>query len=294
MDLEELRAFLHVVDSGSFLAAADQLHVSRTTLRRRVSSLESRAGVPLLESTQQGIVLTDAGKVLAKRGRVLEEEAGALIASVREVGQEPSGVLRASLPVGLPPHVLATFFAALRATYPRLHLESRFSDDPLSESLSDVEIAVHFGETIPKGKWISYVILRVREWLVASQAYLDRRGTPRSLDDLAQHELFAWRAPGEDGRAWSLCKGGIFAVEPTLVSADIHMVRHCCLAGLGIGLIPDALLPEEIPVAASLVPVLPELVGRERSLRVTVPAALSDMPKIKMVLDRVRAVLGEL
>lgn len=294
MDLEELRAFLHVVDSGSFLAAADQLHVSRTTLRRRVSSLESRAGVPLLESTQQGIVLTDAGKVLAKRGRVLEEEAGALIASVREVGQEPSGVLRASLPVGLPPHVLATFFAALRATYPRLHLESRFSDDPLSESLSDVEIAVHFGETIPKGKWISYVILRVREWLVASQAYLDRRGTPRSLDDLAQHELFAWRAPGEDGRAWSLCKGGIFAVEPTLVSADIHMVRHCCLAGLGIGLIPDAQLPEEIPVAASLVPVLPELVGRERSLRVTVPAALSDMPKIKMVLDRVRAVLGEL
>jgi DNA-binding transcriptional LysR family regulator len=78
------------------------------------------------------------------------------------------------------------------------------------------------------------------------------------------------------------------------VSTDIHVVRHCCLAGLGIGLIPDALLPEESPMAASLVPVLPELVGRERSLRVTVPAALSDMPKIKMVLDRVRAVLGEL
>ncbi|MEO7328981.1 MAG: LysR family transcriptional regulator [Minicystis sp.] len=294
MDLEELRAFLHVVDSGSFLAAADQLRVSRTTLRRRVSSLESRAGVPLLESTQQGIVLTDAGKVLAKRGRALEEEAGALLASVREVGQEPSGVLRVSMPVGLPPHVLATLFAALRAAYPRLHVDGRFSDDPLSESLSDIDLAVHFSEIIPKGKWISTVVLRIREWLVASRGYLDKHGTPTSLDDLAKRELFAWRAPGEDGRAWALCKGGTFTVEPTLVSSDIHFVRHCCLASLGIGLIPDALLPEESPTATALVPVLPDLVGRDRSLRVTVPAALSDMPKIKMVLERLRALLGQL
>src|SRR5262245_28360838 len=120
MDLEELRAFLQVVEQGSFLAAADALTVSRTTLRRRVGSLEVRAGVPLLESTQQGVVLTDAGRVLAARGRMLEEEANALIASVREVGQEPSGVLRIALPVGLPPHVLAPLLVAVRATYPRL------------------------------------------------------------------------------------------------------------------------------------------------------------------------------
>lgn len=294
MDLEELRAFLHVVESGSFLAAADQLRVSRTTLRRRVSSLESRAGVPLLESTQQGIVLTDAGQMLARRGRALEEEAGALLASVREVGQEPSGVLRMLLPVGLPPQILAHFFAALRVNYPRLHVEGRFSDDPLSESLANVDIALHFSETAPKGKWISHVILRVREWLVATQGYLDRRGTPTSLDDLAKHELFAWRAPGEDGKSWSLSSGGTFAVEPTLVSSDIHVVRHCCLAGLGIGLIPDALLPEEHPMAEPLVPVLKDLVGRERAVRVTVPAALADMPKIKMVLARILAVVGQL
>lgn len=68
MDLEELRAFLTVVDTGSFLAAADSLGVSRTTLRRRVGSLEARAGVTLLESTSQGAVLTEAGQLLAKRG----------------------------------------------------------------------------------------------------------------------------------------------------------------------------------------------------------------------------------
>jgi DNA-binding transcriptional LysR family regulator len=294
MDLEELRAFLHVAESGSFLAAADDLQVSRTTLRRRVGSLEARAGVPLLESTQQGIVLTDAGRVLARRGRALEEEAGALLASIREVGQEPAGILHVSLPVGLPPQFLASLFAWLRGAYPRLHAECRFSDDPLSESLAGIDMAVHFSETAPKGKWLSYVMLRVREWLVASRAYLDRRGTPASVDDLAQHELFAWQAPGEDARLWPLCQGGAFAVEPTLISSDIHFVRHCAIAGLGIGLVPDAMIPDAVAEGAALVPVLQDVVGRERAVRVSVPAVLCDVPKIKMVLERVRHFLGDL
>jgi len=234
MDLEELRAFLHVVESGSFLAAADRLQVCRTTLRRRVDSLEARAGVPLLESTQQGIVLTDAGRVLSRRGRLLDEEADALLASIREVGQEPSGVLHVALPVGLPPQLIASIFAALRAEYPRLHVEIRFRDDPIGDSLVGVDIAVHFSDITPKGKWLSYVILRMQEQLVAGKEYLARRGTPVSVDDLAHHELFAWQPPGGDARAWPLRRGGTFSVAPTMISSDVHLVRHCCLAGLGL------------------------------------------------------------
>jgi DNA-binding transcriptional LysR family regulator len=294
MDLEELRAFLQVVDSGSFLAAADRLQVSRTTLRRRVGSLESRAGVPLLESTQQGVVLTDAGQMLARRGRAMEEEAGALLASVRDLGKSPSGVLRVSLPVGLPPQLLASIFAGLRAAYPQLHVEGRFSDDPIAESLVGVDMAVHFSDAAPRGKWLSYVVLRLQERLIAGRAYLARRGRPASCEDLARHELFAWQAPGVDPRAWPLRAGGTFAVEPALVTSDIHFVRHCCLAELGIGLVPDAMIPDLGFREDALIPVLPDLVGRERALRVTVPAALADLPKVKMVLDRVRGFLGEL
>jgi DNA-binding transcriptional LysR family regulator len=294
MDLEELRAFLQVVDSGSFLAAADRLQVSRTTLRRRVGSLESRAGVPLLESTQQGVVVTDAGRMLARRGRAMAEEAGVLLASIRGIGQAPSGVLRFSLPVGLPPQVLAALFAGLRSRYPQLHMESRFSEDPLSESLAGVDMAVHFSDLAPKGKWISYVVVRVQERLLAGKAYLARRGAPARFEDLADHELFTWQSPGFDPRTWPLRAGGTFAVEPTLVSSDIHLVRHCCLAELGIGLIPDGMLPDPGFPADALVPVLPDVVGRERAIRVTVPAALADLPKIKMVLDWIKGFVGEL
>lgn len=294
MDLQELRAFIAVVEAGSFLGAARALGVSRTTLRRQVGALEARAGVPLLESTRHGVAPTEAGGLLARKGRTMMEEASALLASIRELGHEPSGTLRAVLPVGLPPHVITPLFAAIRRAYPRLHVHCRFSNDPLGEALVDVDIAVHFGEDAPEGAWISHVVMRVRERLIAGREYLDRRGAPRTIDELRRHELFAWQAPGEDARVWRTQKGTAFTVEPSLIATDIHFIRHCCIAGLGIGLVPDALLPDPGLPADALVPVLPDLVGQERPVRVSVPAALSEIPRIKVVVAEVRRLLGEL
>jgi DNA-binding transcriptional LysR family regulator len=294
MDLEELRAFLDVVETGSFLAAAESLGVSRTTLRRRVDALEARAGVPLLKSTPQGIVVTEAGGVLAQRGRIMMQETSALLASIREVGHAPSGVLRVVLPVGMPPHLLAPLFGALRSSYPLLRVHARISGDPLGEPLDGVDLAVHFGEDTPRGPWISRVVLRVREGLIASREYLERRGTPASVQELQGHELFSWEAPGEDARSWPTLRGGAFTVEPALVSADIHLIRTCCLEGLGIGLVPSVELPDPGTPPDLLVPVLPDLVGRERPLRISVPQALCELPKIKLVLTHIREFLEPL
>ncbi|WP_437957051.1 LysR family transcriptional regulator [Sorangium sp. So ce119] len=292
MDLEELRAFLAVVEAGSYLGAARALGTSRTTLRRQVAALEARAGVPLLESVRHGVLPTEAGQVLAGRGRGMMQEAAALLASIREIGDAPSGTLRVVLPVGLPPHVLTPLFAAVRRAYPRLHFHCRFSNDPLGEALTDIDIAVHFGEDAPRGHWLSHVVLRAREWLVAGRAYLEWRGTPTSIDDLKHHELFAWQAPGEDARIWRTWRGASFTVEPSLIATDIHFIRHCCLSGLGIGLIPDALLPDPGVGPDVLVPVLPDIVGQERPVRLSVPEMLSEIPKIKMVMEHVRAFLA--
>jgi DNA-binding transcriptional LysR family regulator len=294
IDLEELRTFIAVVENGSLLAAARSLGVSRTTLRRQVASLEARAGVPLLESTRQGVLPTEAGRLLAKQGRTMMQEASALLASIREVGHAPSGTLRVVLPVGLPPHALTPLYAAMRESHPRLHFDCRFSNDPLGEALGDVDLAAHFGEEAPRGHWISHVILRLQQRLIASRDYLARRGTPRSIDDLRHHELLAWQPPGEDARVWRTRKGTPFTVEPALIATDIHFLRTCCLSGLGIAMVPDAQLADPGVPPDLLVPVLSDLVGQERALRVSVPAALAEIPKIKLVLDHVRRFASDL
>ncbi len=294
MDLEELRSFLTVVEKGSFLSAADSLGMSRSTLRRRVGALEARAGVSLLESTQQGVVLTSAGEVLAKRGRLMVQEASALLASIREVGHEPEGTLKAVIPVGLPPHMLTAVFAALRSAYPKLKVHCRFSNDPLAELLVDVDMVIHFSDRPPDGPWQSYEILKIREWLVASPAYLARKGEPKTIEELLTHELFSWQAPGFDARVWRTLAGTSFEVGPALIATDIHWIRQCCLAGLGIGLVPDALLLVPDVPSDALVPVLPDIVGAYHRLRLTVPEALSEIPKIRMVVSRIRGFVNQL
>jgi DNA-binding transcriptional LysR family regulator len=283
MDLEELRAFLSVAETGSLFAAANALTVSRTTLRRRVESLEARAGAPLFDRTRKGIVLTAAGEVLAQRGRQVMQEAEALIASVRDVGTAPAGLLRLVLPVGMPPHFMVLWFSSLRRRFPLLRIHARFVDDPVGRLLEGVDIAIHFGPR-PRGPWVSREIKRVREWLVATADYLERHGTPGAIEDLGAHPLYCWEGPGDEPRTLPRMGGGHLDVDPVLVATDIHMVRQCALNGLGIAFVPDALLPD--PGAPSpLVPVLPELIGRERALRMTVPRVLADMPKIRAVLD---------
>jgi DNA-binding transcriptional LysR family regulator len=294
MDLAELRAFIAVVETGSFLGAARALGVSRTTLRRQVGALEARAGVPLLEGARKGAAPTAAGKALARQGQLMMEEASALLASIREVGHAPAGTLRVVLPVGPPPHLLTPLLGALRGAYPGLAFHCRFSDDPLGEALIDVDIAVHLGEDAPRGHWLSHVVLRIGERLLASRAYLGARGEPRSIADLARHELLSWQAPGEDGRVWRTRGGASFTVSPALIATDIHLIRQCCIAGLGIALVPDALLPDPGLPPDALVPVLGDLVGHERAVRVSVPAALAEIPRVKLIVEHVRRFMGDL
>lgn len=289
MDLEELRAFLAVVETRSFLGAERSLSMPRATVRRRVDALEARAGVPLLHRTRQGISATEAGAVLATRGRLMIQEATALVASVRELGQEPSGVLRVLLPVGLPPHLLVPVFSAMRSAYPRLSFHVRLSDDPVGGLLDDVDLAVHFGSRSPPGPWVSYELLRVRERLIAHADYLALHGTPTTIEALARHQLFSWASPCEDPRLWPLRSGGSFALKPAIVASDVHLLRQCVLAGLGIALLPDAMIADPGTDPDAVVPVLRDVVGRERPFRLVVPSVLSDLPKIKAVLRHVRA-----
>jgi DNA-binding transcriptional LysR family regulator len=291
MDLEELSAFLKVVDAGSFLAAADTLGVSRSTLRRRVGALEARAGVPLLESTSSGVVLTEAGRALRNRGKTMIEEASALIASVREIGKEPIGTLRVMLPVGLPPHLLTPFLALLRARLPKLAFHMRFSDDPLSASIVDVDCFVHFARAAPSGPYLSYELLRPHQWLLASKEYLDKHGTPKSIEDLHGHELIAWHAPGEEPAEWPTLQGAKFRVTPTLVATDIHFLHRCCIDGLGIALLPDVMVPDPRLPNDTTVPVLRDIVGRELVVRLSVPKALAEVPKIRLLLEHARQFL---
>lgn len=287
MDLEALRAFLAVVDSGSFVAAATALRGSRATVRRRVEELEARAGVPLLHRTENGATPTAAGTLLASRGRGLLAEASALFSAVREVAESPSRTLRVVLPVGLPPRLLSLLFGLLRGAQPELQLHVRVAEDPLALLLQDVDVALCFGDEPHEGPWVSREIVRVPERLVASPSYLAAHGVPGNLEELQRHVLLMWEGPERRGPFLPLRAGGEVAVTPSLVSSDLHTLREAASDDLGILFTVDAPLPSALVAGPELIPVLDEEIGRERVLRVVMPAAFPDIRRILAVLERV-------
>jgi len=125
---------------------------------------------------------------------------------------------------------------------------------------------------------LSARIAQASEGLFASRDYLAREGTPRSLEDLHRHDLFSWTPPGHPPEQWPLSDGGAFGVNLAHSSPDVGLIRQCAVAGLGIARFPKGEIPN--PVATvSLVPVLPELVGRF----VPVYAVMPDTPRMRRI-----------
>jgi DNA-binding transcriptional LysR family regulator len=288
MDLEDLRGFLAIAETGSFLGAATNLGVPRGTLRRRIDALEARAGVPLLERNARGVTVTEAGAKLVERGRRLLDEGMALLAAVREVGREPTGPLRLHVPVGLPPSVFVALVELHRVFMPELGITLMMREDPLAGLREDVDIAIHFGDGPASRQGIQRELVRMPIRVVASPGYLARRGTPTKVAELAGHRLAAWLGPEHDVLAWPLRAGGRVPVTPMLISNDAYMLRQHVRAGFGLALVPDADLdPFGLPVD-ELVAVLDELIGADVALNLTMPEALADSQKIAKMVDIIR------
>lgn len=288
MDLEELRGFMAVAETGSFLGAATNLGVPRGTLRRRIDALEARAGVALLERSARGVTVTEAGAKLIERGQRLLEEGAALLAAVREVGREQTSPLRIHLPVGLPPSVLVTIAELHRVFMPKLAVTLTMREDPLAELGEDVDMAIHFGDRKPNSPYLVRELLRIQIRVIASPDYLARCGAPTCAEELGGHRLAAWSGPDLDVHAWPLRAGGTVAVAPMLVSNDAHVLRRHVRAGFGLALLPDADLdPFGLPVD-ELVPVLEGTVGCSTALHLTMPEVLANSPKITKMVELIR------
>ena len=219
MNFEELRAFLAVAETGSLAKAAMKTGMPRSTLRRRVDALEARAGVTLLKRTGNKLAVTPQGELIAHRGERMLVETSALLQTMRSASDEPAGVLRMNLPSGVPPHLVSPVLKTLRKRFPQLRLDLVVTADPVGSLMDAGDLAVHFGAA-PTGPFISYELARLPERLLASRRYLERHGTPQSVQELTEHDLLAATGAGEDPTRWPLLDGREFAVEPALMSAN--------------------------------------------------------------------------
>lgn len=288
MSIEELRAFLAVAEHQSFVAAATALGIARTSLRRHVDALEARTGVPLLERGRAGVVLTEAGRHLVERGRGVEREFTALLSSVREAGASPTGLVKVLLPVGLPHRVVAGIVGMARTVWPGMRGHLRFSDAPLAAPLNDLDLLLWFGLDTPAGTWQCHTLMRTPLRLIATPSYLAAHGTPRTLDDLAGHDLYLWSASPTD-HALVTRRGSRHPVQAAMTATDVDLLYDCAYRELGLAWVPDAGLPDPAGREPH-VTVLDDELGAPLELRIAAPAALASSPRLRIFLSNLEAI----
>lgn len=279
MELEQLRAFVGVLDHGSLLTASKVLRVSRTTLHARISALEEGIGRDLLVRTPRGVLPTELGRELAEGARKLLRDAKALAQAAARQSDEVLGRLRIRAAVGFPPQLAMVLVSEVTRRYPELEISAEITGDPTDDPDPDADVIVHFGSAVPKGPFRTFALAHVHERLLASRRYLEARGRPLSLEQLTAHRLMSWRPPGEDGCSWSLRDGGTLEAAPFMVSNDVLVVRGLAAAGQGIARLPDAELGRGAIPGEDLEAVLPGLVGRRIGVWVLLPEAQADTPR---------------
>lgn len=233
-DLFALKLFTRVARLGSFSKAARELRVTQPHASRLVAGLENDLGTALLSRTTRTVVLTDAGAEYLFRVQ-------AILDALEDANQDARGTteLAGELRIGLPTSI------AIREIIPRLphftmqHPGLRLSllmDDQRQDLLRDgVDIALRFGE-LDDSTATARLIATNQRLLVASPAYLARRGTPRVPSDLQQHSIIV-APPSMKAADWIFTKNTrrvAVKVEPSLIVSVNEAATTAAVAGLGI------------------------------------------------------------
>jgi DNA-binding transcriptional LysR family regulator len=238
--LDEIAVFVHVVQAGSFTAAARQRGVPKSTLSRAVSRLEEAVQARLLQRSSRKIALTEAGRAFFAR-------AAPHIAGLREAAEaldaddQPQGTLRITAPPDAGESFLGELLVRFVARHPLVHVEVDLS--PRKQNLIEegLDCALRAAPAIEDASLVARRIITTEVQLFASADYLARRGTPQRPEELADHECVLFR-PAEGGGEWSLTgpHGEVrsIGVNGRVAGNDFAFLRAAIRAGAGIGTLP--------------------------------------------------------
>lgn len=235
--LSGVGVMLAVVEGGSFARAADQLGLTPSGVSRAIARLEARIGARLFHRTPRAVTLTE-------EGRRFHGEVAPLLAGIEEAAEDAAGAtatVRGRLKVNADPWfarvVLGPRLPELMDRYPQLSLELVVTNHREEMMAGGVDLAVRFGAP-DASALVARRLLDTRVVTCAAPAYLERRGTPVSPEDVAAHETLLFRDPWSGQPfAWEFHRSGKVvevAVAGRVVMDDPSTALAACEAGQGL------------------------------------------------------------
>lgn len=286
--LAAMSVFRRVVELGSFAAAARDLNLSNAATSKHVAALEAHLGAQLLHRTTRRLALTETGQAVYERCVRVLDDVGDLEAAVGQMEAQPRGRLRVNAPMSFALSDLGPVLPRFLERYPDITVDLVMNDrlvDLVEEGFDiGIRIRTDLGDTSMIGRRIGGVLPVV----CASPEYLARKGTPRTPEDLAEHDClhYTLSATGDDWIFYNAAGDERrVKIKWRLSANNGDVLRNAAVAGLGIWRTPDFLA--ELDVAAGrLVPL--DLGGFNlsgHSIYVIYPPGRHLSPKVRAFVD---------
>lgn len=235
-EISDLRLFVRIVAAGSLSEAARRLHSSLPAVSRRLSRLESRLGVRLINRGSRHFNLTEEGALLHERGLFILDELDAAVAEVGTRQEAPRGHIRVGAPLEIGRRRIAPLIAEFSRRYPRITVELLLSDSPADVAGDDLDVGLLTEEPSDTGM-VSRRLLSSRRVVCASPEYLARHGTPQTPQDLLHHDCLRLVRGRRIFDRWTFQENGHaleVQIKGTLLSNNAEVIHDWAVEGSGV------------------------------------------------------------
>jgi DNA-binding transcriptional LysR family regulator len=299
--LRALSVFTHVIDDGSFAAAARALDLAPAVVTRLVAELEAHLGARLINRTTRRLSLTDIGEAYLERARRILIEVDEAHALAISATTEPRGNLRVLTPPGIAVHQLAKHLPKFRQRYPQVTLELH-SPGAVPTMDESFDLTILQSREDLEGDFVARRLARTEVIMCASPEYLDRRGRPLHPYDLQNHDGLL--PPALDmQRGLVLQRGGLagdgVAAEtvtlapskPALSTGHLDTNYAAALSGMGVAGLPSFLIEDALQEHA-LERVLPEWRLYSLTIWAAIPSRKYLPARTRVFLDFLLEIFG--
>ena len=240
LDLNQVTAFVRVLEAGSFTDAARALRLPKSSVSRRVTALEKALRVRLLQRSTRKLVPTEAGRLYFERARAALAGLADATAAATDMSREIAGPIRFTAANDNTGY-LVSLIAEFLARHPKVQLDVVLTPRRVDLVAEGFDLALRAGPLVDS----SLIVRRLGRsdhGLFASRAYLRRAGTPRRVSDLAGHRFVLLDALPQRQQLRLSGPGGdeTVHIDGPLIAHDMAFAVDAAAAGIGISLVPDA------------------------------------------------------